>query len=98
MKLPSLSNSISSLILCSQSLSTLTVIEEFLAKRPIPDTRGSSLNQNWVRNVNYYRKWPGSYSDHCCHGVVMQTHGYTLQSALRVVILGLVQAKVSIAI
>ncbi|XP_072538211.1 helicase ARIP4-like isoform X2 [Salminus brasiliensis] len=39
----------------SQSLSTLTVIEEFLAKRPMPDHSGNGLKQTWVRNVNYYR-------------------------------------------
>ncbi|XP_036434556.1 helicase ARIP4-like isoform X2 [Colossoma macropomum] len=39
----------------SQSLSTLTVIEEFLAKRPMPDQSGCGLKQTWVRNVNYYR-------------------------------------------
>uniref|UniRef100_A0AAR2K153 Helicase ARIP4 n=1 Tax=Pygocentrus nattereri TaxID=42514 RepID=A0AAR2K153_PYGNA len=39
----------------SQSLSTLTVIEEFLAKRPMPDQSGSGLKHTWVRNVNYYR-------------------------------------------
>ncbi|XP_012681482.2 helicase ARIP4-like isoform X2 [Clupea harengus] len=39
------------ILVFSQSLSTLSVIEEFLAKRPIPNTSGS----NWVRNVNYYR-------------------------------------------
>ncbi|KAI4871614.1 hypothetical protein NFI96_013391, partial [Prochilodus magdalenae] len=39
----------------SQSLSTITVIEEFLAKRLMPDQSGSGLKQTWVRNVNYYR-------------------------------------------
>ncbi|KAJ8015899.1 hypothetical protein DPEC_G00001480 [Dallia pectoralis] len=44
------------ILVFSQSLSTLSVIEQFLAKRPIP--AGSSKecnNQNWVRNLNYYR-------------------------------------------
>lgn len=45
---------------CSQSLSTLTVIEEFLAKRPVPPspytTSKDRPNQNWVRNLNYYSK------------------------------------------
>uniref|UniRef100_A0A4W4ERE5 RAD54 like 2 n=1 Tax=Electrophorus electricus TaxID=8005 RepID=A0A4W4ERE5_ELEEL len=39
----------------SQSLSTLTVIEEFLAKRLMPEHSGSGLKQTWIRNVNYYR-------------------------------------------
>ncbi|XP_053092504.1 helicase ARIP4-like isoform X3 [Pangasianodon hypophthalmus] len=39
----------------SQSLSTLTVIEEFLVKRTMPDYSGSGVKQTWVRNVNYYR-------------------------------------------
>ncbi|XP_026162512.1 helicase ARIP4 isoform X2 [Mastacembelus armatus] len=45
------------ILVFSQSLSTLTVIEDFLSKRPMPagiaasDTQG----QNWVRNLNYYR-------------------------------------------
>ncbi|XP_075993507.1 helicase ARIP4-like [Genypterus blacodes] len=47
------------LLVFSQSLSTLTVIEEFLAKRPVPpspETCGQDgAKQNWVRNLNYYR-------------------------------------------
>ncbi|XP_046726872.1 helicase ARIP4-like isoform X1 [Silurus meridionalis] len=39
----------------SQSLSTLTVIEEFLGKRTMPDYSGNGVKQTWVRNVNYYR-------------------------------------------
>uniref|UniRef100_H2UFH8 RAD54 like 2 n=1 Tax=Takifugu rubripes TaxID=31033 RepID=H2UFH8_TAKRU len=41
----------------SQSLSTLTVIEDFLSKRPMPSGIASSepRSQNWVRNLNYYR-------------------------------------------
>ncbi|XP_040008195.1 helicase ARIP4-like isoform X2 [Xiphias gladius] len=47
------------LLVFSQSLSTLTVIEDFLAKRPVPPSPNTSdrdrPNQNWVRNLNYYR-------------------------------------------
>ncbi|KAG7276793.1 hypothetical protein CRUP_014467 [Coryphaenoides rupestris] len=47
------------ILVFSQSLSTLTVIEEFLAKRPVPPSPKSSgsegTNQNWVRNLNYCR-------------------------------------------
>ncbi|XP_041859567.1 helicase ARIP4-like isoform X2 [Melanotaenia boesemani] len=47
------------LLVFSQSLSTLTVIEDFLAKRPVPASRYTPCkegpNQNWVRNLNYYR-------------------------------------------
>uniref|UniRef100_A0A669EH28 RAD54 like 2 n=1 Tax=Oreochromis niloticus TaxID=8128 RepID=A0A669EH28_ORENI len=47
------------LLVFSQSLSTLTVIEEFLAKRPVPPSPNvpsrDRPNQNWVRNLNYYR-------------------------------------------
>ncbi|XP_030639905.1 helicase ARIP4 isoform X2 [Chanos chanos] len=43
------------ILVFSQSLSTLTVIEEFLAKRPMPVPNGAGQNQNWVRNHNYYR-------------------------------------------
>ncbi|XP_024125321.1 helicase ARIP4 [Oryzias melastigma] len=47
------------ILVFSQSLSTLTVIEDFLSKRPMPQTVSSSdgqnQNQNWVRNLNYYR-------------------------------------------
>ncbi|KAM3842946.1 LOW QUALITY PROTEIN: helicase ARIP4-like, partial [Diretmus argenteus] len=47
------------ILVFSQSLSTLTVIEEFLAKRPVPPPPKTSSrdrpNQNWVRNLNYYR-------------------------------------------
>uniref|UniRef100_A0A4W6G8I2 RAD54 like 2 n=1 Tax=Lates calcarifer TaxID=8187 RepID=A0A4W6G8I2_LATCA len=47
------------LLVFSQSLSTLTVIEDFLAKRPIPPSPNMSgrdrPNQTWVRNLNYYR-------------------------------------------
>ncbi|XP_034027632.1 helicase ARIP4-like isoform X2 [Thalassophryne amazonica] len=47
------------ILVFSQSLSTLTVIEDFLGKRVVPPSPSSSsrdgLNQNWVRNLNYYR-------------------------------------------
>ncbi|KAJ8370827.1 hypothetical protein SKAU_G00108550 [Synaphobranchus kaupii] len=45
------------ILVFSQSLSTLSVIEEFLAKRPVPSGRGGAdgQGQNWVRNINYYR-------------------------------------------
>ncbi|XP_056260191.1 helicase ARIP4 [Seriola aureovittata] len=45
------------ILVFSQSLSTLTVIEDFLSKRPIPIDIASSdsQSQNWVRNLNYYR-------------------------------------------
>ncbi|XP_070695333.1 helicase ARIP4-like isoform X2 [Pempheris klunzingeri] len=47
------------LLVFSQSLSTLTVIEDFLAKRPVPPSPNTSTrdkpNQHWVRNLNYYR-------------------------------------------
>uniref|UniRef100_A0A7N8XEZ4 Helicase ARIP4-like n=1 Tax=Mastacembelus armatus TaxID=205130 RepID=A0A7N8XEZ4_9TELE len=47
------------ILVFSQSLSTLTVIEDFLAKRkvpPSPNTSGGERpNQNWVRNLSYYR-------------------------------------------
>ncbi|XP_051913298.1 helicase ARIP4-like isoform X2 [Hippocampus zosterae] len=47
------------LLVFSQSLSTLTVIENFLAKRPVPLSPNTSSrdagSQNWVRNLNYYR-------------------------------------------
>ncbi|CAG5980738.1 unnamed protein product [Menidia menidia] len=45
------------ILVFSQSLSTLTVIEDFLSKRPMPQAVISPdmQNQNWVRNLNYYR-------------------------------------------
>ncbi|XP_028262160.1 helicase ARIP4 isoform X2 [Parambassis ranga] len=45
------------ILVFSQSLSTLTVIEDFLSKRPMPQSVVSSDSQstNWVRNLNYYR-------------------------------------------
>ncbi|XP_059185057.1 helicase ARIP4 [Centropristis striata] len=45
------------ILVFSQSLSTLTVIEDFLSKRPMPVSVASSdsPSQNWVRNLNYYR-------------------------------------------
>ncbi|KAM4737933.1 helicase ARIP4-like isoform 2-T2 [Anableps anableps] len=47
------------ILVFSQSLSTLTVIEDFLAKRSVPPsphtTSKERPNQNWVRNLNYYR-------------------------------------------
>ncbi|KAI4823851.1 hypothetical protein KUCAC02_012406 [Chaenocephalus aceratus] len=46
------------ILVFSQSLFTLTVIEDFLAKRPVPPSPNTSSrdrpNQNWVRNHNYY--------------------------------------------
>lgn len=44
------------ILVFSQSLSTLTVIEDFLSKRQIPlGTTSEGQNPNWVRNLNYYR-------------------------------------------
>ncbi|XP_015246071.1 PREDICTED: helicase ARIP4-like [Cyprinodon variegatus] len=45
------------ILVFSQSLSTLSVIEEFLSKRPMPQgiVPSDNPNQNWVRNLNYYR-------------------------------------------
>ncbi|XP_071388225.1 helicase ARIP4 isoform X2 [Centroberyx affinis] len=45
------------ILVFSQSLSTLTVIEDFLSKRPIPTATASfdTQSQSWVRNLNYYR-------------------------------------------
>ncbi|XP_072506540.1 helicase ARIP4 isoform X1 [Notamacropus eugenii] len=45
------------ILVFSQSLSTLSVIEEFLAKRLMPCLPGSDGqgDQNWVRNLSYYR-------------------------------------------
>ncbi|ETE70377.1 Helicase ARIP4, partial [Ophiophagus hannah] len=45
------------LLVFSQSLSTLSVIEDFLAKRPVPSPPGLDAQgiHNWIRNVNYYR-------------------------------------------
>uniref|UniRef100_A0A672YBB0 RAD54 like 2 n=1 Tax=Sphaeramia orbicularis TaxID=375764 RepID=A0A672YBB0_9TELE len=45
------------ILVFSQSLSTLTVIEDFLSKRPMPTdiTTSDTQNPNWVRNLNYYR-------------------------------------------
>lgn len=45
------------ILVFSQSLSTLSVIEDFLSKRPMPVGIASpdTQNQNWVRNLNYYR-------------------------------------------
>uniref|UniRef100_A0A674CAB7 RAD54 like 2 n=1 Tax=Salmo trutta TaxID=8032 RepID=A0A674CAB7_SALTR len=47
------------ILVFSQSLSTLTVIEDFLTRRPMPADRVSpdnhGQNQTWVRNINYYR-------------------------------------------
>ncbi|XP_061640395.1 helicase ARIP4 isoform X1 [Phyllopteryx taeniolatus] len=45
------------ILVFSQSLSTLTVIEDFLSKRtiPSPDAAAESQNPNWVRNLSYYR-------------------------------------------
>ncbi|CAJ1050707.1 helicase ARIP4 [Xyrichtys novacula] len=45
------------MLIFSQSLSTLSVIEDFLSKRPMPPGIASSeaQSQNWVRNLNYYR-------------------------------------------
>ncbi|XP_059800431.1 helicase ARIP4 isoform X2 [Hypanus sabinus] len=44
------------ILVFSQSLSTLSVIEEFLGKRQIPAKIGSEeAPQPWIRNVNYYR-------------------------------------------
>ncbi|XP_053325165.1 helicase ARIP4 [Spea bombifrons] len=45
------------ILVFSQSLSTLSIIEDFLAKRPMPATPGADGQEyhTWVRNINYYR-------------------------------------------
>ncbi|XP_070701848.1 helicase ARIP4 [Pempheris klunzingeri] len=45
------------ILVFSQSLSTLSVIEDFLSKRPMPTgiTSSDTQSPNWVRNLNYYR-------------------------------------------
>ncbi|KAM3914775.1 helicase ARIP4 [Leptodactylus fuscus] len=45
------------ILVFSQSLSTLSIMEDFLAKRPMPALPGkeSQDRSTWVRNVNYYR-------------------------------------------
>uniref|UniRef100_A0A8B9HVM4 RAD54 like 2 n=1 Tax=Astyanax mexicanus TaxID=7994 RepID=A0A8B9HVM4_ASTMX len=44
------------ILVFSQSLSTLTVIEDFLCLRPMPIKIGDQTQtQNWVRSINYYR-------------------------------------------
>lgn len=45
------------ILVFSQSLSTLTLIEDFLSKKTLPTHITSPENQspNWVRNINYYR-------------------------------------------
>lgn len=45
------------ILVFSQSLSTLSLIEDFLTQRPMPADvcPSDSQNHNWIRNVNYYR-------------------------------------------
>ncbi|KAM4652700.1 helicase ARIP4 [Discoglossus pictus] len=45
------------MLVFSQSLSTLSIIEEFLAKRTMPVVPGKEEQEGhtWVKNVNYYR-------------------------------------------
>ncbi|KAM8830465.1 helicase ARIP4-like isoform 2-T3 [Synchiropus picturatus] len=47
------------ILVFSQSLSTLTVIEDFLANRPVPPSPNTSsrdkTSHHWIRNLNYYR-------------------------------------------
>ncbi|KAJ7999722.1 hypothetical protein DPEC_G00197360 [Dallia pectoralis] len=47
------------ILVFSQSLSTLTVVEDFLSRRPMPacgvSPEDQGQNQTWVRNLNYYR-------------------------------------------
>lgn len=47
---------------CSQSLSTLALIEEFLGKRDVPCLPGAEGQgaQKWVRNVSYFREFIAS--------------------------------------
>uniref|UniRef100_A0A673IHM0 RAD54 like 2 n=1 Tax=Sinocyclocheilus rhinocerous TaxID=307959 RepID=A0A673IHM0_9TELE len=42
------------ILVFSQSLSTLTVMEDFLSRRPMP-IQTETGTHSWVRNVNYYR-------------------------------------------
>ncbi|XP_075688068.1 helicase ARIP4 [Rhinoderma darwinii] len=45
------------ILVFSQSLSTLSIIEDFLAKRSMPITPGSESQERntWIRNIHYYR-------------------------------------------
>ncbi|XP_040214684.1 helicase ARIP4 isoform X2 [Rana temporaria] len=45
------------ILVFSQSLSTLSIMEEFLVNRPMPARPGTEgqESQTWVRNLNYYR-------------------------------------------
>nr|XP_040060978.1 helicase ARIP4 isoform X1 [Gasterosteus aculeatus aculeatus] len=43
------------ILVFSQSLSSLSVIENFLSKRPIPTDSSDTESPNWIRNINYYR-------------------------------------------
>lgn len=74
--------------LCSQSLSTLTVIEEFLVKRMMPDYSGSGVKQTWVRNVNYYSKLLNNNNRrllcfHVCHLNTVTSRGKIMALGVR---------------
>ncbi|XP_037346691.2 helicase ARIP4 isoform X2 [Pungitius pungitius] len=43
------------ILVFSQSLSSLSVIEDFLSKRPIPTDSSDTHGPKWIRNINYYR-------------------------------------------
>ncbi|KAL6112091.1 rad54l2 [Pungitius sinensis] len=43
------------ILVFSQSLSSLSVIEDFLSKRPIPTDSSDTHSTKWIRNINYYR-------------------------------------------
>lgn len=46
----------------SQSLSSLSVIENFLSKRPIPTDSSDTESPNWIRNINYYSESSNLFS------------------------------------
>ena len=47
------------ILVFSQSLMTLTLIEKFLSIRKIPDPpdKPADMCQDWIRNVTYFRKY-----------------------------------------
>lgn len=68
------------ILVFSQSLSTLALIEEFLGKREVPCLPGAEGQgvQKWVRNVSYFREFFAALFLEPWHGLLKVFFSFSL--------------------